>query len=327
MTNQTVTHDAGRQHRTRRGLLGAGAASLAFAAIAGVDRAIAQPARIPLQFDDPIWNREAAARLQADTTGKQVFGHATGIVTGIRPGEAVRPLFGFEVFSTIRVLRQSDGNYQRMTKETIFYTDPKTGAILEEWDNPYTGERVKVVDVHNDPYNWIIASTVQPPALPGRITTGQAVPGGKPYLLHWSMLEADTVLMTEDGHGYYPNRLSPEKWPRESSGPMIQASELFRYMIRRSDLEDPTKTFVPADGSWVRVQPWLPWMLMGPAPGHVMYDGVFRSARTPDYIPAPVLDRIKTHYPDYMTAPTKWYGPNYSSLEHYALEQKPAPPK
>jgi hypothetical protein len=26
-----------------------------------------------------------------------------------------------------------------------------------------------------------------------------------------------------------------------------------------------------------------------------------------------------------MTAPTTWYGPNYSSLEHYAREQKPAP--
>jgi hypothetical protein len=26
-----------------------------------------------------------------------------------------------------------------------------------------------------------------------------------------------------------------------------------------------------------------------------------------------------------MTAPTTWYGPNYTSLEHYAREQKPAP--
>jgi hypothetical protein len=46
-----------------------------------------------------------------------------------------------------------------------------------------------------------------------------------------------------------------------------------------------------------------------------------------DYCPAPVLGYIRTHYPSFLTAPTKWYGPNYSSLEHYALEQKPAPPK
>jgi hypothetical protein len=323
-----MTEDVNAMIATRRGALGLGAASLALAAASGsAAKAAAQPARIPIQFDDPIWNREAAARLQADTTGRQVYGHCTGVVCGVKPGEAVRPMFNFEVFSTIRVLRQPDGNYQRMTKEAILYTDPQTGAVLKEWDNPYTGERVKVVDVHNDPYNWIIASTVQPPAMPGRITTGQAVPGGKPYLLHWKQLGPDTILMTEDGHGYYPNLLTPAKWPRESSGPMIQSSELFRYFISKADLENPEKTFVPANGSWVRVQPWLPWMLMGQAPGHVMYDGVFRAELTPDFIPAPVLEHIKKYYPDYMTAPTKWYGPNYSSLEHYAMEQKPAPVK
>jgi hypothetical protein len=58
-----------------------------------------------------------------------------------------------------------------------------------------------------------------------------------------------------------------------------------------------------------------------------MYDGIFLALPTPDYIPAKVLDRIKSRYPSYMNAPTKWYGPNYSSLEHYAMEQKPAPPK
>jgi len=323
-----MTDDLPSPLSTRRGALGLGASSLLLAAAGGqAARAAVEPALIPMRLDDPVWNREAAARLQADTTGRQVFGHCTGVVCGVKPGEAVRPLFKFEVFSTIRVLRQADGSYQRMTKETILYTDPKTGAVLEDWVNPYTGERVKVVHVHNDPYNWVIASTVQPPAMPGKVTTGQAVPGGKPYLLNWTQLSADTMLMTEDGHGYYPNLLTPAKWPRESSGPMIQSSELFRYFVSKADLENPAKTFVPANGSWVRVQPWLPWMLMGEAPGHVMYDGVFRADYTPDFIPKPVLDYIKTHHPDYMTAPTTWYGPNYSSLEHYAMEQKPAPVK
>jgi hypothetical protein len=325
-----MTADAGPTLATRRAALGLGATSLALAAsgagAAVAGRAAAAPAdRIPMRFDDPVWNREAAARLQADTDGSQVYGHCTGVVCGVRPGEAVKPMLGFEVFSTIRVLRQADGSYQRMTKETILYTDPKTGQVLDEWVNPYTGERVKVVHVANDPYNWVIASTIQPPALPGTVASGQAVVGDKPYLLHWSIFGPDTVVLTEDFHGWYPNLLDPAKWPRESSGPMIQSSELFRYFIKRSDLENPAMTHVPHNGSWVRVQPWLPWMLMGAAPGHVMYDGIFRPARTLDYYPQPVLDYIRVHHPDYMTAPTKWYGPNYSSLEHYAREQTPAP--
>ncbi len=309
--------------QTRRAALQAGGLGLA-ALLAAPPRAKAA-SRMPARFDDPVWNRETAARLQADTNGQQVYGRCSGIVTGVRPGEAVRPLVGFEVFSTIRVLRQADGSYQRMTREAIFYTDPKTGDILDEWDNPYTHERVRVVDVHNDPYNWVIASTMQPPAMPGRVTTGQAVPGGKPYLLKWSDFGPNIVVLTEDGHGYYPAKLDPAHWPRESPGPMIQSSELFRYVIDRAALEDPSQTFLPSTGSWVRVQPFLPWMLMGQAPGHVMYDGIFRASKSMDLCVPAVLARIKAKYPTYLTAPTKWYGPNYSSLEHYAMEQKPAP--
>jgi hypothetical protein len=315
---------------SRRFVLGAGAASLMSATLGGAAvKAEDTPkaAREPVRFDDPVWNREASARLQADTNGEQVYGHCSGIVTGIRPGEAVRPLVGFEVFSTIRVLRQPDGSYQRMTKETIFYTDVATGQILDEWDNPYTGERVRVVDVANDPYNWVISEYVQPPALPGAISDGKAVPGGKPFLMKWSVFGPDTIVLTQDFHGYYPNRLDPATWPRESAGPMVQSSELFRYFISREILEDPTKTHVPHNGSWVRVQPWLPWMLMGQTPGHVMYDGIFRPSRSLDYYAPGVVERIRSRYPQYLEAPTTWYGPNMSSIEHYAREQKPAPPR
>ena len=310
----------------RRDVLGVAAATLGVV-MAGTAQAGGIPAgaKIPVRFDDPIWNRESSARLQADTTGRQVYGRCSGIVTGVRPGEAVRPLFGFEVFSTIRVLRQSDGSYQRMTKEAILYTEPKSGDVLDTWKNPYTGEQVHVVDVANDPYNWVIAATVQPPAIPGVLNPGQAVPGGKPYLLEWMNFGPDHVVLTENYHAYYPNLLDPKHWPRESSGPMVQSSELFRYFVRRADLEDPAKTHLPHQGSWVRVQPWLPWMLMGRANGHVMYDGVFSSSLELNNYSPQVLAHIKAKYPQYLEAPTKWYGPNFSSIEHYAREQKPAP--
>jgi len=183
-----------------------------------------------------------------------------------------------------------------------------------------------VVDVANDPYNWVISEFVQPPPMPGQPSDGVAKPGGKPYLLHWSLFGPDTVVLSEDFHGFYPNKLDPAKWPRESAGAMVQSSELFRYFIDRKRLEDPTQTHVTHNGSWVRITPWLPWMLMGQAPGHILYDGIFHTTRTLDYYPPGVVERIKARYPGYLTAPTRWYGPSYSSIEHYALEQQPAPP-
>ncbi len=314
---------------TRRAALGLGATSLA-AGMIGSTAAIGATGgrRVPPRYTDPVWNREQAARLQAHVDGRQVFGRCSGTINGVRPGEAVRTLFNFEVFSTIRVVRRPDGNFDRMSKEVVFYTDPKTGAVLEEWDNPYTGERVKVVDIANDPYNWVIRDWVGPPPVPGADTHNLARPtGAKPFLLHWSDFSPDTVIVHEGGHAYYPNRLDPDKWRRESAGKMVQVSELFRYFIRREDLENQTLTHLPHNGVWMRITPWLPWMLMGQAAGHILYEGEFCANDTTDYHKPEVIARVKAKYPQYLEAPTKWYGPSLSSLEHYALEQKPAPVK
>jgi hypothetical protein len=312
---------------SRRTALAAGIGSLATALAA---RAAESPApvgrREAPRFDDPIWNREMAAKLQAHTDGRQVYGCCTGTISGVRPGEAARHLMGFEVFSTIRVVRQSNGSYDRMSKEVVFYTDPKTGAILDEWDNPYTGERVRVVDIANDPYNWIIREYIGAPPVPGVDVKNAPEPAEKkPFLMPWRDFGPDTVAVAQDFHGYYKNKLDPAKWKRESAGEMVRSSELFRYFVRRADLENPDLDHLPHNGSWVRVTPWLPWMLMGQSEGHILYDGIFRPNETLDYISPPVLARVRAKYPQYLTAPTTWYGPSLSSIEHYALEQKPAP--
>lgn len=317
-----------RSRLSRRHALQAGAA-LGFAAAAGATQAAATQGHggrsIPLAFNDPIWNRETRARLEGDTApGRFVHGYATGIVHAVRSGEAVKPLFGFEVFSGIRVLRQPDGSYQRLCRELIFYKDLKSGELMDQWDNVLTGERVKVVDVANDPFNYIISEYFPDPPSYGGLNKDK--PPKRPLLLKWDLL-GDIVSHDSDIHLYYPNALNPAKWPRESSGPMNQVSELFRYFMRREDVENPELTHLPHSGVWARITPWLPWMLMDGAPGYIYYMGKFSSIKTPDMAPANVLKRVQERWPLYLTAPDKWVEPSLSSLENYARTQQPQPPK
>jgi hypothetical protein len=310
---------------TRRTALEKLLGTTALATVASQGRGLAaSPVRSALAFDDPVWNREMMARLEGDTApGRFIYGTATGVVHGVRDGEALRPLFGFEVFSTRRVLRQADGSYQRLCRELVFYRDPVSGELLDNWDNPYSGERVRVVDIANDPFNFVISEFFPDPPSYGGLIKDR--PPKRPLRLKWELVN-DTVTLDSDIHLYYPNALDPARWPRESAGPMNRVSEFFRYFVRREDAEDPRITHLPHDGVWVRVTPWLPWMLMGTEPGHVLYMGRFTSVKRLGQVSAPVLARIRERFPKYLTAPETWTEPSLSSLENYARTQQPAPP-
>lgn len=316
-----MTIKALTRRRAMGNLLGAAALGAAAAPLSALAK---DAARVPLAFKDPVWNREMFARLEGDTApGKFIYGQASGIVHGVRDGEAVKPLFGFEVFSTHRVLRQPDNSYQRLCRELVFYRDLTTGQLLDQWNNPYTGERVRVVDIANDPFNFRISEFFPDPPSYGGLNAVK--PPKRPLLLNWGLVNDDTVTLDSDIHLYYRNALDPAVWPRESAGPMNRVSEFFRYFIRREDAEDPAKTHLPHNGVWSRVTPWLPWMLMGPAPGHAFYMGRFTSIDRPEQAPEGVLARVKERYPLYLTAPDRWVEPSLSSLENYARTEKPAP--
>jgi hypothetical protein len=66
-------------------------------------------------------------------------------------------------------------------------------------------------------------------------------------------------------------------------------------------------------------------MLMGPAPGHVLYMGRFTSIERPEQAPAPVLARVKERFPLFLTAPDVWVEPSLSSLENFARTEQPTP--
>lgn len=306
----------------RQALRAATAAAMGGAAAAAAAQSAA-PKRV-MRFDDPIWNREVKARMDGSVDPKKfIYGSVTGTVCGVRDNERVKPLMRFEVFSTIRMVPQPNGSYQRLCREVVFYRDLATGKLLDHWDNSYTGERVRVVDVANDPFNYVISEWFPDPPSYGGLNKEK--PPRRPFLLNWAMGDEDTVTLETDIHLYYPSALRPEKWPRETPGPMSRVSEMFRFFARRADVENPELDFIPSHGVWSRITPWLPWMLMDQAPGHIVYLGNMATRRTSDLHPRDVMQRVKERYPRYLTAPETWEEPSLSSLERYAREQTPAP--
>ncbi len=278
-----------------------------------------------VDFKDPKWNRDTYARIDGELdTSKQKVSRITGKVYGVRDNEKVRPLFKLDGFSVVRTIRLPDGNWRRLLKEVVFYRDLATGKIMETWRNPYTGEDVKVVPIANDPFNYDIRDTKPQPPSYGGLNKDARPP--EPFLLDWSDGPDGTLILETGIDLFYPAALQPAQWPRESSGAFNRVSEHFLFFVKRRDIENKRLTALPVTGSWSRITPWLPWMLMGQAPGFINYFCSFGTLTNGIAdLPDDLVAAARAIDPGYLIAPTEDYGPSLSSLENYIKTQKPAP--
>ncbi|WP_194743398.1 DUF1838 family protein [Thermaurantiacus tibetensis] len=313
----------------RRELLMASAV-LAGVGMAGAAARAQAPDRSPaalrgraVDLTTPRGNMEAWARLLGNTDMKSTkYGWAQGIVQGVRPGEAVRDLVGFTMLSCARLLPHEDGvGYRKVLREIGLYTDLGTGEVLETWRNPWLDEEVEVVHIMNDPFNHTI--TEYRPAPPSYGGLNREAPKPQPLQLDWTR-RGNRLNMMSHINLFYPSALQPAKWPRESAHPFAQVTEMFLYQISWADMQNPRKTSVTYDGSWSRTTPWLPWMLMGPTPGHCQYHTFMGAVDDLSQIDRRTVAWIEKHQPKFLEAPEKWEEPSLSSLEWYARTRQPA---
>ncbi|MEP3050710.1 MAG: DUF1838 family protein [Erythrobacter sp.] len=271
-------------------------------------------------------NRDALARIMGDTDMQSTkYGWYTGLVHGVRPGEAVRDLFGFTGFSVARLLPSlpgEDPGYRKVLKEVGFYTDLQTGEVLEEWDNPYLNERVKVVHIANDPFNFELTDYIPLPPNYGGLNGG--APPKIPLQLDWRR-RGNLLNMSQRINLFYPAALQPDAWPRESGSGFNRVTEMFLYQLDWNEMQNPENTVVKTSGSWNRITPWLPWMLMGPSEGHITYSCLMGSGDNLDLADPVAVEYAAEHFPEFFNAPETWYGPSLSSLEWYARQQEAAP--
>ncbi|WP_199555033.1 DUF1838 family protein [Sandaracinobacteroides hominis] len=311
-----------RQGLQFAGLAAATAATVAAPAMAATG---APPFVTKIDFKDPIWNRDTYARMDGDLNpNNEKIGWIKGKAFGVRPNETVRTLFEVDGFSFVRIKQLPNGDWRRMLREIVFYRDPETREILKTWRNPYTNEDVRVVPIANDPFNFTHSAWIQGGPSYGGLRDDKAPPK-KPFLLNWFEGPDDTLVCQTGIDMMYPNALQPDKWVRESSGRMNRVSEHFIYTVKKADVLNPKMTHLKHIGAWSRITPWLPWMLMGQAEGHISYFTHFATANSIKELPADIVAAAAAMDKKWLSAPTEDYGPSLSSLENFAREQTPAP--
>lgn len=234
---------------------------------------------------------EISKRLQCGTAdGKQAVYQFSGNIYSRVTGEPDRLLFraeGMNVRQCVTVTDPVRGKgYRLVSREVLLYLDPKTGAILRRWTNPWSGETVDVMQINNDPVNqrpsFPIGADGKPASFAGRIQ-------GK-----WLFMPFEVPL-------FYENPLAGAY--QDYVGGKYQAIEIFDFIADKDEMLDTRNATSYPSVAWVRVSDWMPWMKQRGRQGLMVFNAVGSKVKSYDELPKLMKDEIAANYPTYTSPP------------------------
>jgi hypothetical protein len=326
MINQSIF-----QSLSRRAALGgmAGIGALAAAGPALGTRAGRGSIR-PLDITDPRDNLYGFAKMWGTIGPKATLSGYQGVQYAVVGTQRAKPIFGYCGFGNNRNIILPDGSVKVLGKECGYFTDLATGEVIDHWDNPWTGERVEVFPFLND--RWRGTLTLEQKVFKvGDSETvnndnGKAGAKGKPFLLPWQRI-GDQYLLSWDYAHEYTNPVTPEGWPKASTGKQVNPSEHFCIFTSAAEIDDRSVESARFTAGFTRQAPWWPWMRMGQSGVDGVLIGRMHSYKITggvEDIPPAVLKRVERDRPDLLEEPTD--GPDEGvrgTLEAYAEEVPP----
>lgn len=226
------------------------------------------------------------------TEGDPTFGYFQGNMFSRVEGERDRILFKL-VGVNVRQCKDYDDpkrgkGFRSVSREVMLYLDPETGEVLDQWENPWTGETVKVVHVANDPVNM-------------RAPMHVYREDGTPIEFN-GMFKNGRVFSSFNVPLFYKNPLGGDY--QDYIGGTYHAMEMFNdYAYEDEVLDRNNMKLSRLSFSWTRVADWLPWMKMGGREGITFTATVGARVDTAEDIPEPLLSEMKANYPKFLTPP------------------------
>lgn len=254
--------------------------------------AIAAPATArtldPAKAEDAL---EISKRIQCGVKdGEPAVYRWQGKIFSRVDGEPDRLLFlgeGMNIRSCVAVTDPKRGTGWRLiSKEIMLFLDPATGQVVREWQNPWTGEKLPVMHIANDPVN-------QRPAFPYGAD-------GKPYQAVMTRM-GDWVQMPTEVPLFYTNVLGGDY--QDYVGGKYHAMEIFDFAARADELLDTKFPTAYPSVSWVRLSDWMPWMKMRGRQGMLVFNAMGAKVKSFDDLPKVMKDEIALNYPGYTAPP------------------------
>lgn len=268
----------------------------------------------PLDLATPEGGIEAFRKVQCSTVDKQpVVYYWVGETFSRVPGEPDKRLFRFEgmnVRQCVTVVDPVRGTgFRQVSREVLFYQDPVTGQILDEWKNPWSGETVKVLHIANDPVNF------RAPMFPKGAD-------GKPF-------KSDIQVMGDQWWGtttvplFYKNPLAGDY--QDYVGGTYHATEMFNFFGSVSNLTSPKTTSADVSVAWSRLSDWLPWMKMRGRAGELYFNGAGVKLEGISALPPGMRSAVEARFPTFLEAPpVDDQRPNETSWSYFK-KMLPAP--
>lgn len=253
-----------------------------------------------LDLNDP-WDRlTALAKLRGSLDGSTVMWWMKGVRYGV-VGNVLTPLFGMLVGSFQRMKPLPGKGFELNMLELSYFTDLKTGAVLDTFINPYNGNECIVPEQRLGPFPVLMTPTgVVLPKVPAfgdvELTTkvGPAVVNG------------DDVWVRDDSSVKV-----------DSEHPMMGKhtyNEIVTYRGKVSDLNNAALASAPADISFQSVTSWREWLRADDVGGHT-------TARAN----GSKISRVEDFPPEYLAAAAERHADIIADPEA-ALNAVPPPP-
>jgi hypothetical protein len=249
----------------------------------------AQAARPALDLATPEARLRAYMRMRGAVDDRLVIGFISGRYYGV-VGEEIKPLYGVVGATFARFRLRADGGYDGATYEIPFFTDLETGAALDTFHNPYTGETVEVVNSGYPPSLFTVTGSLEiviPKPFPGLVVRDKVIAIQTSGSDVW-MTEETTSALT------IPGAPKPVRYSETTSLHALQA-DLLRAGVQS----------VPCQTAYTSIVSWRPWLKMGDHPGHLMGNGVGRYGMTLAELPQNWRAAVASRRPEVLQDPAK----------------------
>jgi len=217
----------------------------------------------------------------------------------------LEPLFTTHVLNA-RVCRpRTDTVYSFTTYEAGIVTKFDTDEPLQDWQNPYTGETVKVWTLFDGP--------LAVEAHPDGVGTAAGL-DVRPEGMRIDVI-GDQVFLPTMSAVTMPHRFQPDEWPRESAGKNFYRDSHATFIAPLAEVVNPDTVWSPAIFHLQNMTSWYPWMRMAQHPGR-MYGRAFgRKLNGFDDIPLAARRLLESQTPEIFDI-DNWGGPRHREDEY-----------